>query len=159
MAAVAAGTVAIALMATPAAGTLGTVTPRASDSGTASGSASAAATSTATAVSTATATPTATSDPSATATATPSPTVTTPTPDATATATPSAEPVPAPPPPLPTELGSWCTTLFPPQRTSIEREKAQAIMGGKATMSQGGTYRITEHPNWKPQSSTDTSGD
>jgi hypothetical protein len=159
VAAVAAGTVAIALMATPAAGTLGTVTPRASDSGTASGSASAAATSTATAVSTATATPTATSDPSASATATPSPTVTTPTPDATATATPSAEPAPAPPPPLPTELGSWCTTLFPPQRTSIEREKAQAIMGGKATMSQGGTYRITEHPNWKPQGSTDTSGD
>ena len=32
-------------------------------------------------------------------------------------------------------------------------------MGGKATLSQGGTYKITQHPNWKPQSSTDTSGD
>jgi hypothetical protein len=76
------------------------------------------------------------------------------------TAAPTDTPPPAPAPLLlPTELGSWCTTLFPPQRTSIERAKAQALMGGKATVSQGGTYTLTEHPNWKPQSATDTSGD
>ena len=91
--------------------------------------------------------------------ATPTPTETgtpTPTPTATPTDTPAAAPVP---PPLPTELGSWCSTLFPVQPTSIERTKAQALMGGKATMSQGGTYTLTEHPNWKPQGATDTSGD
>jgi hypothetical protein len=32
-------------------------------------------------------------------------------------------------------------------------------MGGKATMSQGGTYLLAEHPNWQPQAGTDTSGD
>ena len=117
VAALGAATVALSLVASPAAGTRADLTPRVDV--TESGSA-------------------------------------TPTPTVTATDTPPATPVP---PPLPTELGSWCTTLFPVQPTSIERTKAQALMGGKATMSLGGIYTLTEHPNWKPQGATDTSGD
>lgn len=71
------------------------------------------------------------------------------------------EPVPVEPPPpvMPTELGSWCTTLFPPKRTKVERRKAQELMAGKVDMGNGGTYYISEHPNWRPQGGTDTSGD
>ena len=32
-------------------------------------------------------------------------------------------------------------------------------MAGKARVSEGGTYLLSEHPDWKPQSQTDTSGD
>jgi hypothetical protein len=60
---------------------------------------------------------------------------------------------------LPKALGSWCTTLFPPERTSVERRKAQEIMAGKVVMYQGGTYYLSAHPNWRPQAGTDTSGD
>ncbi|MEI6363669.1 MAG: heparinase II/III family protein, partial [Actinomycetes bacterium] len=73
-------------------------------------------------------------------------------------------PTPAPttgPPPLvmPTALGSWCTTLFPVESASVEKRKAQELMAGKVVMFQGGTYYISQHPNWRPQSGTDTSGD
>jgi len=121
VAALGAATVALSLVASPAAGTRADLTPRV--------------------------------DVTESGSATPTPTAT---PTATATDTPPAAPVP---PPLPTELGSWCTALFPLQPTSIERTKAQALMGGQATMSLGGMYTLTEHPNWKPQRATDTSGD
>ena len=95
-----------------------------------------------------------------------------PTPSDTPVATPTDTPAPVAPvaptpaptvaPPalvLPTALGSWCQTLFPPQKTSVERTKAQQLMAGKVVMFQGGTYYIGQHPNWQPQSGTDTSGD
>ncbi len=73
------------------------------------------------------------------------------------------EPVPVEPvlPPLvmPTELGSWCTTLFPPLKPGKERRIAKELMAGKVDMGNGGTYYISEHPNWRPQRGTDTSGD
>ena len=72
--------------------------------------------------------------------------------------TPTAEPVP-PAPVMPTELGSWCVTLFPPLKPKTERRKAQELMAGKVDMGNGGTYYLSEHPNWRPQSGTDTSGD
>ena len=72
-------------------------------------------------------------------------------------------PVPDPnaPPPLvmPAALGSWCETLFPSQKPGVERRKARELMAGKVDMGNGGTYYLTEHPNWRPQSGTDTSGD
>jgi len=75
-----------------------------------------------------------------------------------------AEPAPAAPPAaipvtMPTEIGSWCSALFPPMKAGAQRKKARDLMAGRATMSKGGTYILTEHPNWKPQSGTDTSGD
>ncbi len=70
-------------------------------------------------------------------------------------------PDPAVPPPLvmPTELGSWCTALFPPSKPKKERRLARELMAGKVDMGNGGTYYLSEHPNWRPQSGTDTSGD
>ena len=70
-------------------------------------------------------------------------------------------PDPSVPPPLvmPAALGSWCQTLFPAQKTKVERRKARELMAGIVDMGNGGTYRLTEHPNWRPQSGTDTSGD
>ena len=80
-----------------------------------------------------------------------------------------AEPAPAPapvpdpnaPPPLvmPAALGSWCESLFPSQKPGVERRKARELMAGKVDMGNGGTYYLSEHPNWRPQSGTDTSGD
>lgn len=82
-----------------------------------------------------------------------------------------AEPAPAEAPPaevpapavaplaMPTALGSWCTALFPPQKPRTQRKKARQIMAGTVNMGNGGTYILSEHPNWKPQSGTDTSGD
>ena len=73
--------------------------------------------------------------------------------------------VPAPdpnaPPPLvmPAALGSWCETLYPPTKASTEKRKAQELMAGKVDLGLGGTYYISQHPNWRPQSGTDTSGD
>ena len=61
--------------------------------------------------------------------------------------------------PLPKELGSWCRALLPPGATNSVKNAAWNLMGGKATMSQGGTYLLAEHPNWQPQAGTDTSGD
>ncbi len=162
VAGIAAVAVAAGLMVTPATGAERAFSPRATDP---TATATTTATSTATATATASASPSGTSSllsatasptDSSTPSPTPSPTVTDATPAATPTEAPAAAPVPAP---LPTALGSWCETLFPSQRTSIERTKAQALMAGKATMSLGGTYTLTEHPNWKPQGSTDTSGD
>lgn len=87
-------------------------------------------------------------DPVPAPTATPSP-----------TPTPTPEPAPAPTYVMPTALGSWCTALFPPKSTRTERRKAQELLAGTADMGDGGVYYLTEHPNWKPQSGTDTSGD
>ena len=77
-----------------------------------------------------------------------------------------AIPVPPPvdpeaPPPLvmPAALGSWCETLFPSQKPGVERRKAKALMAGTVNMGKGGTYYLSQHPNWRPQSGTDTSGD
>jgi hypothetical protein len=89
-----------------------------------------------------------------------------PTPAATQTPAPTETPAPVEPAPtgppavvMPAELGSWCTTLFPPGSASSEKRKAKQIMAGSAQMGDGGTYQLAEHPNWKPQSGTDTSGD
>lgn len=74
--------------------------------------------------------------------------------------TPTPVPVPAPAPVvLPAALGSWCETLFPPFKPRNEKRKAQDLMAGRADMGDGGVYYLGEHPNWKPQSGTDTSGD
>lgn len=74
------------------------------------------------------------------------------------TATPSPEPT-LPPLVMPTELGSWCQALFPPGSAQAEKKKAREIFGGSVDMGNGGIYRLSERPNWKPQSGTDTSGD
>ncbi len=72
-----------------------------------------------------------------------------------------APPVEAPPaeapPAMPTTLGSWCTTLFP---LSVKKQRvgAQQLMGGKVDLGKGGTYTLTEHPNWRAQSTADLSG-
>ena len=66
---------------------------------------------------------------------------------------------PSTPLPLPKEIGSWCQALIPPGATNTVKNAAWSLMGGKATMSQGGTYLLAEHPNWQPQAGTDTSGD
>ncbi len=60
---------------------------------------------------------------------------------------------------MPAALGSWCTTLFPPQKTKFERAKAQLLMNGRVKLSNGGIYYLSAHPNWQPQRGTDTSGD
>jgi hypothetical protein len=110
------------------------------------------------------------STPTPTDTATPSATPSeteTPTPAATPEPTPTETPAPTTPTPAPTTpplvmpaaLGSWCTTLFPAKTTRVERRKAQELMNGKADMGDGGVYLLAEHPNWQPQSGTDTSGD
>jgi hypothetical protein len=71
---------------------------------------------------------------------------------------PPAEPTP-PPFVMPAALGSWCTALFPPLKPRNERRKAQELMAGKVDMGPGGVYYLSERPNWRPQSGTDTSGD
>lgn len=80
-----------------------------------------------------------------------------------AVAVPAPVPVPDPNalPPLvmPAALGSWCETLFPSQKPGVERRQARELMAGKVDMGNGGTYYLSERPNWRPQSGTDTSGD
>ena len=49
--------------------------------------------------------------------------------------------------------------MFPPLKPSVERERAQALMNGNVDLKNGGTYTLTEHPNWRPQATSDTSGD
>ena len=67
-------------------------------------------------------------------------------------------PVPAPAPPaMPTALGSWCTSLFP-MSASKQRTKAQALMAGKVDLGKGGSYTLSQKPNWRSQSSADLSG-
>ena len=70
-----------------------------------------------------------------------------------------AEPaVPAPAPPaMPMALGSWCTSLFP-MSVKKQRNRARALMVGKVNLDKGGTYSLTENPDWRPQSSADLSG-
>lgn len=87
--------------------------------------------------------------------ATPDPAVPAPAP----TATPAPDPATPPPLVMPAALGSWCGTLFPPQKPRVERRKAQELMAGKVDMGNGGTYYLAAKPNWRPQSGTDTSGD
>ena len=123
----------------------------------------------ATASATASASSSATASPSPSATASPSPSASvtptaTPTPTPTPTATPasSADTPSAPAAPvvaLPKELGSWCLAMFPPLRPGVERNRAQDLMNGKVNLNNGGTYTLTEHPNWRPQATSDTSGD
>ena len=85
-------------------------------------------------------------------------------PSPTAAATPAPSPsdtaVPvAPPIAMPTALGSWCRTLFP-QAPATERVAAQQLLTqGTINFGKGGTYHLTEHPDWKPQATSDTSGD
>ena len=113
---------------------------------------------------TASATPTTTPTPAQT---TPAPATTTEPAPAPTAETPTEAPAPAPapavfPPPvaaMPAALGSWCEALFPPGGTAAEKKAAQALLAGKADMGAGGTYILSEHPNWKPQAGTDTSGD
>jgi len=88
----------------------------------------------------------------------------TPAPTATpAPADPAAAPAPVPAAPaplvMPTALGSWCTALFPAMKPKAQRDKARALLAGTVDMGNGGTYKLAERPNWKPQSGTDTSGD
>ena len=150
-------------LAAPASAVAPAADPTASASPSASASASASPSPTASA--SPTATPSASASASATASATASPTAS-PTASASASASPAASPAATPVPsatttavPLPRELGSWCRALIPPRSTATEKKAAWALMGGKATMSQGGTYLLAEHPNWRPQAGTDTSGD
>ena len=66
--------------------------------------------------------------------------------------------VPAPAPPvMPSALGSWCTSLFP-MSVKKQRNRARALMVGKVNLDKGGTYSLTENPDWRPQSSADLSG-
>ncbi|MEZ7932936.1 MAG: hypothetical protein QMB69_04820, partial [Candidatus Nanopelagicales bacterium] len=66
--------------------------------------------------------------------------------------------MPAPAPPvMPTALGSWCTSLFP-MSVKKQRNRARALMVGKVNLDKGGTYSLTENPDWRPQSSADLSG-
>ncbi len=99
----------------------------------------------------------------ATPTPTPTPTETVPVePPAPVPVEPPAPlPVPETPPAivLPAAIGSWCEAIFPPQRPKVERRKARELMAGMVDLGNGGTYYISEHPNWRPQSGTDTSGD
>jgi len=87
--------------------------------------------------------------------------VETPAPTDPSTPAPAPAPDPALPPPLvmPAALGSWCTALFPPLKPSKERRLARELMSGKVDMGNGGTYYLSEHPSWRPQGGTDTSGD
>ena len=149
---VAAFAVAIGLSVSPASGVNSAVAPMVTDTAT-SGASSAptgpAPSATATAPASASSTPTDTATPTATSVASQTPIDV---PTETAAPAPVGLPIPA-------ALGSWCEALFPPTRVALERSRAQALMGGQAVMSQGGTYTLTEHPNWKPQAATDTSGD
>lgn len=83
--------------------------------------------------------------------------------DETAPADPAAapaDPAPAPAPlAMPTAIGSWCSALHPPLREKLQRTRARQLMKGKVVMGKPGTYYLSERPNWKPQSGTDTSGD
>jgi len=104
-------------------------------------------------------TPSPSASPSASASASPSDPAT-PAPTSTDPATPAAPATPATTAiPLPAALGSWCTTLFPPEKTGVERRKAQSIMAGTVDMGKYGTYQLGDRPDWQPQSGTDTSGD
>ena len=60
---------------------------------------------------------------------------------------------------MPTSIGSWCTTLFGASAVAGSAAKADALMAGRADTGQGGIYLLSEHPDWKPQKGTDTSGD
>jgi len=61
---------------------------------------------------------------------------------------------------MPTALGSWCRTIFPQTSAAAERVAAQKLLStGTINLGKGGTYQLTEHPNWRPQSTSDTSGD
>ena len=145
-----AGVVAVAgagILLSGLAGPAAAAAPAADPTDSPSASASASPTASATPTPTPTATPTASPTPSAPAAESASPA-------ATPAASPTASAVP-----LPTEIGSWCRALIPPRSTTTEKKAAWALMGGKATMSQGGTYLLAEHPNWQPQAGTDTSGD
>ena len=107
-----------------------------------------------------------TPSPTRTASITPTPTVTPSapslvTPSATSSVTPMPTATPAAPPVLmPTALGSWCRTIFPQTSAAAERVAAQGLLStGTINLGHGGTYHLTEHPDWKPQSTSDTSGD
>ena len=61
---------------------------------------------------------------------------------------------------MPTALGSWCRALFPQTAPAAERVAAQQLLSnGTINFGKGGTYHLDEHPNWKPQATSDTSGD
>ena len=79
--------------------------------------------------------------------------------DPAAPVEPAPDPNALPPLVMPAALGSWCETLFPSTKASTEKRRAQELMAGRAVVSQGGTYLLTEHPDWRPQAGTDTSGD
>ncbi|MEY4135935.1 MAG: hypothetical protein RL205_63 [Actinomycetota bacterium] len=148
---VVAGGILLSGLATPA----GAVSPSAdpTDSATPTASASASATPSASASATPSPTSSATSSPTPTDSASPSSTPSTP----AATDAPSA---PATTPvALPAALGSWCNVLMPSHSITAEKKAAWDLMAGKAKASEGGTYLLSEHPDWKPQSQTDTSGD
>jgi Heparinase II/III-like protein len=68
-------------------------------------------------------------------------------------------PVQAPtaPPPMPTSIGSWCTALFP-MSVKKQRTEAQLLMNGTVDLGKGGTYTLSQRPNWRPQASADLSG-
>ncbi|MCH9829994.1 MAG: hypothetical protein K0U31_00170, partial [Actinomycetia bacterium] len=71
--------------------------------------------------------------------------------------TPPVAPAPPTPPTLPTQLGSWCTSLFP-MSVKKQRTEAKMLMAGKVDLGKGGTYTLTQNPNWRSQSSADLSG-
>ena len=111
-----------------------------------------------------TVTPTVTPTPvrSVAATTTPAPTVSASvTPAPSVSVTPGATAVPATPLiAMPAALGSWCRPLFPQTSASKERVAAQQLLStGTINFGKPGTYRLTEHPDWKPQATSDTSGD
>lgn len=95
-------------------------------------------------------------------TATPNPT---PTPSASPSVavTPSVSPSVAPPPivpiAMPTALGSWCRALFPAAPAAERIAAQQLLSNGTINFGKGGTYQLSERPNWKPQATSDTSGD
>ena len=60
---------------------------------------------------------------------------------------------------IPASVGPWCTALFGANSVTGSAQKAADLMAGKADMGQGGIYTLAEHPDWKPQAGTDTSGD
>ena len=107
-------------------------------------------------------TPTRTASASPTATPTLTPSVAS---SITPSTTTSASPMPtatpsAPPIVMPTALGSWCRTIFPQTSPGAERVAAQQLLStGTINLGHGGTYHLTEHPDWKPQATSDTSGD
>lgn len=84
------------------------------------------------------------------------PAVSEPVPDPAAPAPAPAAPAPVPPV-MPTELGSWCTALFPMSKKK-QRTEAKLLMNGKVDLGKGGTYTLTQNPNWRAQSTADLSG-